>query len=169
MKTIALLYLILLTTIIGCTQLGSIVNGPAGPQPSVCDTQRPAEFANSSSYICEVAKKANMTPEAIDGLLLDATAMAFVTDAIKIKDIGDFLSKARQYLKPQDKCAGVSFNAFIEFLDMEAAKSQVLMSVLSRRIYIFKSTQIISDFDCWMINKSIQHQADQFGLKVVKL
>jgi hypothetical protein len=110
-----------------------------------------------------------MTPEAIDGLLLDATAMAFVTDTIKIKDIGDFLSKVRQYLKPQDKCAGVSFNAFIEFLDMEAAKSQVLMSVLSRRIYIFKSTQIISDFDCWMINQSIQHQADQFGLKVVKL
>jgi len=169
MKTIMWLYLILLTTIIGCTQLGSIVNGPAGPQPSVCDTQRPAEFANSPSYICEVAKKANMTPEAIDGLLLDATAMAYVTDQVKIKDIGDFLSKVRQYLKPQDKCSGVSFDALIGFLDMEASKSQVLMSVLSRRIYMFRSMMPISDFDCWMINKSIQHQADQFGLKVVKL
>jgi hypothetical protein len=141
--------------------MGSFINGPGGPQPSVCDAQRPAEFKDSPSHICDVAKMANMTPEMIDGLLLDATAMAYVTDVLEIKDVEFFLIEARKYLKP-----GVSFTSFVDFLDLQADKAIVLKSVLNRRIYLFRSTQLIGPFDMWMIDQAIQHQANQFGLKL---
>ena len=162
MKTIIML--ICVCMIAGCAQLGQIVNGPATdtPKPSVCDVNRPAQFKDSTSYICDVAKKSGMTPEDIDSLLLDATAMAYVTDVLQTRDVENFLIEARKYLKP-----GISFNAFIDFLDIQADKAAVLKSVLNRRIYLFRSAEIINSFDYWMIDQAIQHQAQQFGLKIM--
>jgi hypothetical protein len=146
-----------------------ILFGCAGLEPSksVCNEARPAQFVGMESHICATAAMAGMVPEDIDGLLLDATAMAFVTDAVKIKDIEVFLNKARKFLKPDQQCAGVSFNAFIDFIDLEAEKAIVLKSVINRRVYAFRSLKTINAFDCWMLEQSMLHQAEQFGLKVM--
>jgi hypothetical protein len=132
-----------------------------GMEDSIC-TNRPPEFTISKSHICEVSAALNIPPEEVDNLLLDASAMAYVTDQTNRKKVGQFLTVVENYLGPI--CSNITYDTLLTNIKLDAENSALLMRVLNRHLRLYGSPETISDFDCWMIRVAIQHQREQFGL-----
>jgi hypothetical protein len=130
-------------------------------EESICEN-RPTEFATDKSWICEASKKANIAPEEIDNFLLDSTAVLYITEAITREKMSKLVDNARD--KTKDNCGKLTYTEFLDGVFDDAAKLQLSMSILSRRLGLYYSNSPISPFDCWLINKAIDHQAGQFGI-----
>jgi hypothetical protein len=130
-------------------------------EESICEN-RPAEFATDKSWICEASQKANIAPEEIDNFLLDSTAVLFITEAITREKMSKLVSNARDMT--EDDCGKLTYTEFLDNVFDDAVKLQLSLSILSRRLGLYYSNSPISPFDCWLINKAIDHQAEQFGI-----
>lgn len=130
-------------------------------EESIC-INRPAEYATDKSWICEASQKANIAPEEIDNFLLDGTAVLFITEAITREKMSKLVDNARDLLK--NDCAKLTYTEFLDQVFDDAVKLQLSLSILSRRLGLYYSNQPISKFDCWLITKAIDHQAEQFGI-----
>lgn len=128
---------------------------------SIC-VNRPEQFVNSETHICAVAEKYQMPPEEIDNLLLDTSAMLFITDQVDKEQIGDIIDHADAALGP--RCEAISYAALLDLIFDDAEKIRVGTSILNRRIGMFYSHKLISDFDCYLIRAAGKHQKEQFGL-----
>ena len=130
-------------------------------EESVC-VNRPAIYLNSKSHICEVSQSIGVPPEEVNNFLLDASAMAYVTDQVEKEEIGKFLKRIEDYLSPV--CFDKSYDNLLGAIAVDAEKSALIMRVLNRRLRFYASVEPISAFDCWMIGKAIEYQREQFGL-----
>ena len=155
-KTAALLIATLTLFLGGCATVQHMTM-----EESVC-VNRPAEFKEQPSHICDVSWQLQIPPEETDSLLLDASAMAYVVNAIDKQTIAHFLDRTEASLTLT--CANLSFNDVLENISTDAEKSLLLTRVLNRRLRFYASPQFIGKFDCWMMHKAITHQREQFGL-----
>jgi len=157
MKKLSFLLVVVLVTV-GC--LGGSMNY-LKYEESIC-VNRPAEYATDKSWICEASQKANIAPEEIDNFLLDSTAVLFITEAITRDKMSKLVDNARDLLK--DNCAKLTYTEFLDRIFDDAVKLQLSLSILSRRLGLYYSNSPISKFDCWLLTKAIDHQAEQFGI-----
>lgn len=147
---------LLVFSFFGCTTVKTMTM-----DESVC-VKRPAQFIDSASHICDVSWQLQIPPEDTDNLLLDASAMAYVVNAVDKNKIAQFLNATERYLGAA--CGDMTYDSLFDKIGADAAKSALLMRVLNRRLRFYKSPEPISDFDCWMMHKAIDHQREQFGL-----
>ena len=147
---------ILLIVLSGCATLTVMPD-----TPSVC-VAPPEQFKNDKSHICDVSQELQVPPETVDEFLLDASAMAYVTEQIEKQQIADFLNKIETVLKTLH--GKLTYNDIFEIIAQDADRSALLMRVINRRLRFYASAEPISEFDYWMIGQAIQHQREQFGL-----
>jgi hypothetical protein len=139
----------------GCTgkQIADM-NTQAGPD--ICLTKPP----EVKSYLCDAAAKSGLTLNAIDGILLDASAIGVIAAKLNKDQIGKFLNKMDSYLDVKD----MTYALLIDKMKLDAASATAIQAIISRRIGMFSIPDIISDYDIGLIRLEIKRQKEQFGI-----
>lgn len=119
------------------------------PAPSVCDDPAVME----GSFICQTCAKLGTTPEKMNGILLDSTAIAVVFKPEKREPICAFLDSL-------EKVPGMTWEMLVDDTESAGRESAILNSVISRNIGYFESPQVISDTDWDML---VYHWREQRG------
>ena len=120
--------------------------------PSVClspDAQ--------GSWICAVSAEYSLTPEQLDLMLLDANTLGLVAGAY---DKAQARKVIKEILNTVETVA-LSYTGLINFILAESERAQLAAQLVSRHLMLFKSAQIISEYDRGLI---LQHLGRQLAL-----
>jgi hypothetical protein len=148
----------LLTVVVMSTVLFWQCHPAQAPVDPICS--RPG---SEKSMICPLAAKVGLTPEELDGILLDTTtiaAMQFGRDRILI-----YAKEVRSLVAGQ----GVSMSYVVLLakatkLAEDQPDAEMLARTINRRAKdIFSSTRIISRFDRQLILDHLDHQIAMLG------
>ena len=128
----------------GCTTVNQIYN-PG--DKSVCDD---AAFAQNS-LICQVTEKYETTPEAMNGILLDASSIATVVKPESREPVCEFLVDLKSYYLIE-----ANWLSLTQFLELEAQQSRQIDQIINRRIPVadFSVDKIIGPEDDGLLRKA---------------
>lgn len=118
------------------------------PGPSVCEKPEAA-----TSFICKACLENNTTPEALNGILLDANAIALITNRYQRQDALRVITVLQESMD-----ATQSYNHLISLLFKESGDAQLVAAIISRHISMFQSPLIISNFDKGLIRYHLDQQ-----------
>jgi hypothetical protein len=143
----------------GCDTLKPYVNLTATNSADIC-LQKPPE---AKSWLCEAAAQQGVTLNSVNDLLLDATAVGVIVAKVDIAKIDKFTAKLQSYLD-MASVEKLTYALLIKLMNIDAQDAVVLQSIINRRVGMFTSPEIISDWDIHLLSLAIQTQREQFGL-----
>ena len=117
--------------------------------PSVC-----LDPAAQGSWICGVSAEYNLTPEQLDLMLLDANTLALVAG---VYDKAHARKVIKEILNTVETVA-LSYTGLINYILSESERAQLAAQLVSRHLMLFKSAQIISEYDRGLIILHLQRQ-----------
>jgi len=128
-------------------------------------SQTPAELSvcaapdATSSWICSIANRYNFTVEDMDSLLLDANAVAMISGAYNKEQARKVIKK----LMNDVSTLQLSYTGLIQIVLKDVEDADLLLGIISRRLMLFKSDVLISDFDKALLLTHLQHQLNLVG------
>jgi hypothetical protein len=148
-----LLCIVVMLTISGCATLY------APPSDPLCG--RP-EYAGS--VICAIGAKVNMSPEQMDGMLLDATLLPVAVKQVQAADMKKAIAKVRKWVVEKDVLTMEGISAY---LYEQAAIDPALGLLISRRLPMFANVPDLSikpflACDKQLVVMQLDHQDAQF-------
>jgi hypothetical protein len=148
--------LFILTALACCFFIGC--EGGLPPEESICAKME------GYSWICEVTAERGTTPEDLEGIVLDAVAVQAIFrkdwDQKKTDELVAWTRKMDGYVdRPQ-----MTFNELIGLVDLDAQKSALLLSIISRRLPWFKSGLVLPEKDRYMLHIHFRHIREMFGV-----
>ena len=148
-----LLVALIILPLLACAgdQFGGGINigGLTPPEQSVC-----AQEGYENSWICKACAQANLTPEDLNGLILDAVALTVIVGDMTSEDtagIVQFLNQVESYTSIE----GLTWTVLIGLVEDDSTKAAAIAGILNRRIQIFQSDDMISSVDMEMIRYHI--------------
>ena len=123
-------------------------------------SQTPAELSvcaapdASGSWICSIASRYNFTVEDMDSLLLDANAVAMISGAYNKEQAGKVIKKLMNDVSTMQ----LSYTGLIQIVLKDVEDADLLLGIISRRLMLFKSDVLISDYDKGLLLTHLRHQ-----------
>lgn len=151
MKRFLALFAVLILAF-GCAgDAGNIIQigGLTPPENSVC-----AQEGYEDSWICKATAESGVTPEDLNGLILDAVALTVIVGDFTADDTAEivhFLNQVESYMDVE----GLTWNVLLSLVEDDSTKVAAIASILNRRIQIFQSDDMISNVDFEMIKYHI--------------
>lgn len=108
--------------------------------PSVCDVPE----TMSASWLCRAATASGYPLEEYGYIILDAAAIAFISENVTAEQINDFCEALRTVLTEMQ--GSITYSKLIS-IAVEEARLRAILNMVSRRLIIFQSEEIVSDID----------------------
>ena len=160
MKKILVLFAILALT--GCLNTGTSpiqIGGLTPPEQSVC-----AKEGYENSWICEACTKANVTPEDLHGIILDAVALTVILGDLTHEDTAEIVAFIDQ-IESYTSMDGITWNVLLGLVMDDSTKASAIASILNRRIQIFASNDMISSVDMEMVKYHLKEIKNILGYR----
>lgn len=128
----------LLTLVLGCT--AQVVSNPVCDQPEYAD-----------SLICEKARALGYEPEDIRDFLLDANAIALITEQYSQEDLSEALDTFESYLDDP-----ISYALFYAKVGDDLNKVKQIQGIIERRMPLYATPELIRESDLKLIRIMIE-------------
>ena len=154
MKRIALLLAIALLA--GCSGVPTNFGAPKFPT-TLC-----AEYDPATSFILKTTSERGIPLEEVYYGFLDITQIGLITEALDREKMKTFMNDLGDWY---NKNYPVSYSTLLNYMTDEAAKVQGITAILSRRIGMYQSVLVISQYDDCLLRAGWSDAMDQLFLR----